>query len=154
MNRIVTQQPTLDTSAYAAGDACGGLLTFNLGRDGTDKTVLLRKAELLDDAATPDEAEVVLHLFTESSVAGTDQAAFSVSQDEYLAGYYLGSITFTTYAATVVGDNSGAKICIQDDLNMLIPLNGGKVYGQLSCTGTPTFAADQLIVALHFGEYA
>lgn len=154
--KIVYQTPTLDTDAYTAGDACGGLLTFDLGRAFSTDTVLLQRAELLDDAASPDSADVDLHLFTDPAMAVADDAAFTVSQADYLAGKYLGKINFATadYAATAVGTNASAVLAVKDELARLIPLTNGKVYGQLVCNATPTFAATQLHTLLHFAEYA
>jgi hypothetical protein len=150
---IVGQTPTLDTNAYSAGDACGGLLTFDLGKVGA-RTVLLKRAELLDDASSPDSADMDLHLFTDATMVVADDAAFTVSAANFLAGKYLGKINFATYAATVVGTEANAVLAIQNNIDRLIPLQQGKVYGQLVCTATPTFAAAQLTVLLHFAEYA
>ena len=152
--KIISQTPTLDTSIYAAGDACGGLLTFDLGLGF--KTALIKKAELLDDVVSPDSADMELHLFTDPTMVVADQAAFAVSRANYIAGKYVGKISFASadYAATPIGTNAGAVLNIQDDLNMLVPLTSGKIYGQLVCTATPTFAATQLFPTLHFAEYA
>lgn len=154
--KILGLKPTLDTNAYGAGDAVGGLLTFDFGRTGLH-TIVLKKAEILDDLASPDSADLVLHLFTDPAMAKTDNAAFTVSNADVLAGKYIGSVTFAAadYAATALGDQANAVLAVKDSLNMLIPLtNGGKIYGQLQAVGTPTFAATQLVVRGHFAEYA
>lgn len=151
--KILSATPTLDTNAYSAGDAAGGMLTFDFGRTGFN-TVLLKRAELLDDAAAPDSADMSLHLFTDPTLAVADQAAFSVTQDEYNDGMYLGAIDFTSYAATPAGTNAAAVVAIRDAIDRLLPVTNGKIYGQLVCNGTPTFAATQLHVLLHFAEYA
>lgn len=150
---ILGQTPTLDTDAYSAGDAVGGLLTFNAGAIGS-RTMILKRAELMDDAASPDSADMDLHLFSLSSMAVADDAAFSVSAANFLAGNYLGKINFSSYSATVVGTNAAGVLSIQDNLDRLIPFQRGRVYGQLVCNGTPTFLATQLTVLLHFAEYA
>ena len=154
--KIISQSPVLDTSAYSAGDACGGLLTFDVGRGSGIDTTLLKRAELLDDDASPDSAALDLHLFADASLVGVDQATFAVSQANYLAGKYLGKISFASasYGATPVGTNAAATLCVVDDVNRLLPLWNGRVYGQLVATATPTFAASQLKVLLHFAEYA
>lgn len=146
--KVVGQQPTLDTSAYAAEDAAGGLLTFNFGHLGS-KSLLLKRAELLDDKSTPTEADVTLHLFTDPAMVCTDQGAFTVTQANFLAGKYLGNINFASYVATPAGTNTGAKVAIQNNIDRILPLNHGTVYGQLVTNGSPTFTASQLIVLLH-----
>lgn len=151
---VLSQNPTIDIDAYTAGDAVGGLLTFDLGGYGA-RTINLHRAEILEDAASPVEGELELHLFTDSDIAVADDAAFSLTNTEYASGKYLGHITFSSYVATRAGGNAGAKVSIQDGLNRLLPLLKGKIYGQLVCTGTPNYNADDdLTVLMHFAEYA
>ena len=87
-------------------------------------------------------------------MAKVDQAPFTVSQADYEAGKFLGTINFASYAATDVGTNAGAVLAIQNNLDRVLPLVKGKIYGQLSVNaGTPTYAtADQLIALLHFAH--
>lgn len=152
--KIVAQQPTLDTSAYAAGDCVGGLLTFDLGKVGA-RTVHIANAYILDDNSSPDSADLDLHLFAVSSMVGTDQSPFVVTQANFLAGNWLGKINFPTanYAATPIGTNAAALLATVA-ANLRVPLRNGKLYGQLVATATPTFAASQLIIALAIEEYA
>lgn len=146
--RVIVQQPVLTLDAYSAGDAVGGLLTFDF--DYGSAPVLLKRAEILDDNSSPAEAALMLELFTDPNMAGVDATTFSISQADYLAGKYIGPITFPTYIDTVAGDNPEAQISIQDSLDQVIPLINGKIYGQLVCVATPTFdAADELLVGLH-----
>lgn len=151
--QVIYQQPTLSTSAHSAGDCVGGLLTFDYGKVG-QRTTVVKRAEILDDASSPDSAALELHLFSDSSFAGTTNEAFSLTQDEYESGDYFGFISFSSYSATYVGTNAAAVISIQDNIDKLVNLRQGKLYGQLVCTGTPTFAADQLVVLVHLAEYA
>lgn len=157
MGKLITAQPTLDTDAYTAGDCLGGLLTFATPWTAGKRTLLLKDAFILDDAATPDEADVTLFLFADSDLAGTDDAAFAISQNQFTGGDLLipDGINFTSYSDTPIGTNAGAKLAIKTGLDRLIQTDGkGNVYGQLVANGTPTFAADQLIIALILGEYS
>jgi hypothetical protein len=154
--KIIAATPVLDTNIFAAGDALGGLLTFDLGRGSNIKTTMLKRAELLDDHASPVSADIDLHLFTDPAFVGTEQAAYSLTKAQYKSGNYLGPINFVTYAATVAGTNAGALVAIRDALDRILPVGPkGKIYGQLVVrAGTPTFAAAQLDVLLHFADYA
>ena len=152
--KLLSAIPTLDTDAYTAGDACGELLTFDVG---PSRTCVIKKAEVLDDGASPVSAAMVLHIFNDGALAVADDAAFSVTQANFTAGKYIGSIAIgsSDYADTPLGDNASAKLASIADVDMFVPTVQGKFYGQLVCTGTPTFAAaDELAVLLHVAEYA
>lgn len=94
-----TQQPTIDTNAFAAGDALGGLLTFPMPfRQGLIKTV-----QIIDDHL--QNAKIDLLLFGgEAPTAGTNNAAYSLATADlnkllcvvtFEAADYKG---FTTYS--------------------------------------------------------
>lgn len=150
--KFAVQEPTLTTSPYTAGDGCGGLMTFDFGSRGS-RTMSIDRAEILDTGATPDEAEMNLHLFTDPDFVVADADAFAISKSEWKQSekVYVGKINFATYAD---GPVSGSKVATVTNVDMRIPLINGKIYGQLECVGTPTFEADQLAVKLHGEEYA
>lgn len=152
--KIVGQTPTIDTAIYASRDAVGGLLTFDLGAGYGCKEVKLKRVDLLDDAGTPASADINLNLFTDSTMAKVDQAAFTVTRADFVAGKYLGSVNLATYVATDVGTNAAALMAIQNNLDRIVPLQHGKLYGQLSLNaGTPTFsAASQLSIVLTLSD--
>lgn len=154
----VVVQPTITAGAYAAGDAVGGVLTFDCsGLDGARaKTGVIKEAFILDDDAAPDSAALTLHLFTDSAMAVADNAAFSVSNTDLLAGKYLGSITLgASYAATRLGSEANALLANTTGLETFVKLDTDlKFYGQLVTEATPTFnATDQLIVGATVVEY-
>lgn len=152
MGRIITQTPTVDTDAYTAGDAVGGLLTFNIGATRTSEAIL--QAELLDNNGTPVEAAMSLYLFTDPSMVIADDDPFTITLADYQLGKVLSKIDFVDYEDFPVG-GATKKRSLQADLKNIVFPTGGLIYGQLVCDGTPTFAgANSLTVALHMGEYA
>lgn len=149
---FITAIPTIDGAAHTSGDAMGGMMTFDLGSRGS-KTFVLEGVEILDDASSPDSANLTLHLFTDPDMAKTDNAAFTVSQADYAAGKLLASIDMSSYAATPVGTNTAAVLAATHGLNRFITTLSGKIYGQLVDNGGYTIADGQLVVGLHIGEY-
>lgn len=152
--KIVNQTPTLDTSAYTAGDAVGTLLTFDIGIGF--KTAVLKSLEILDDNASPDSADLDIHFFTDSSLVGVDNSAYAVTQANFTNGEYIGkvSVVAADYVATAIGTNAAAVLARKDNVDLFVPLANGVVYAQLVAVGAPTFAATQLHVRAHFAEYA
>ena len=150
--KVISVQPTITAGAYSAGDAVGGVMTFTCPGSNT---VLLKDLYLLDDDSSPDEADLDLYIFTDSDIAVADNAAFTISQAEFLAGSFIGRVNFSTYIATPIGGEANATICEKIDQNILIPVSNGKFYGQLIANGTPTFnAIDQLVLSALIAEYA
>ena len=166
---ILSQKPTIKVGAYAAAKAVGGLLTFKFPRKGAGRrTVLLKEARILDNNGTPAEADLDLHLFGNPLMAVADDAAFrpaltwvesavesSLTGDSAIKeSLYYGKINFATYVESDLA-TAGSKIARVAAADLLLPVVGGAVYGQLQANGTPTYAAaDQLIVIAHFAEYA
>jgi hypothetical protein len=154
--KVIAQTPTITAGAYAAGDAIGGLLTFDIGDGSSIKTALLKYLTLVDNAASPVSADVDLHLFTDSTMAVADNAPLTFSTANVAAGKYLGKINFVAadYALVEMA-TSGAKACTYNTVDRLLPVTNGKIYGQLQANATPTYGSTtQLILVTHFADYA
>lgn len=150
--KILSQQPTISTSAYTAGDAVGGLLTFDFGN--VSGTFVIKDAFLLEDEATPQAAGMELHLFSDPALVGTDQSAYTKTQAQREAGEYFGKLEFSSYAAARFRDNAGAQESVLTGQEMFVNIPDGKLYGQLVTTGTPTYAtAADLVAGIHAVEY-
>jgi hypothetical protein len=153
--KLISQTPTITAGAYSAGDAVGGLLTFDL-KFPSIKTALIRRVEIMDDSPTPNDANLHLHLFTDPTIAVADNAALTIPKTAWLNGQYFGYIDFAANAwvSTIIQADAAAEINIVTP-NLLVPPANGKIYGQLQAVATPTFdATDDLTVLMWIGEYA
>lgn len=142
---IKSQTPTVTAGAYHAKDAVGGLLTFaNAARVAAGSGVI-HAVTIIDNAA--QSAELVLVLFDRTFTASADNAAFDPSDADLANCIGVIKITSTDYQA--LADNAVA--CVKGiGLPYELPAAGTSLFGQLMCTGTPTYvAATDLTVKLH-----
>lgn len=125
--------PTITAGAYTAKDAVGGRLEFANAVRAEIRTGIVLKVVIVDKAA--QNAELVLFLFDRPFTATADNAAFDPT-DADLANC-VGVITINAFNYVSANDNSVAtKECVLD-----FSLTGTTLYGQLMCTGTPTYAS-------------
>lgn len=131
---VIDQTPTVSSgSAYAAGDAVGGLLTFAnaaLYSGGSGFISAVRIDDLGQQMATLE-----LVLFDQSFTASSDNAAFAPS-DADLANAVadLPIYSWYNFSTNAVGMAS----------NLWIPFTcsgGTSLYGQLLTRGTPTYTS-------------
>lgn len=143
--RRVTITPTVDTSAYAAGDLVGGKLTFGDALFGIEGASGLLQTAQLTDAGQQDAAlDLLLFEADPASTSFTDNAAFGVDAADRTK--ICARITLATYLA--LDDVSVARAD-----NLALPIMGisnSTLYGALVSQGTPTYAADDLTLALTF----
>lgn len=140
-----TATPTISTSAYTAGDAVGGLLTFSNVARASGGTAYIESAVLLDkdkEAAAAYE----LWLFDRTFTATTDNAAFDPS-DADLANL-LGVLKFASTDGTLTSTTATVYTWPQTTAMNPFPLvlNGTDLFGQLVTRGTPTFTTTADIV--------
>lgn len=139
--KIISQTPTISTGAYTAKDAVGGKLTFAVEGRGSG---VIHTVTVVDDAA--QSAELVLVLFNQSFTATADNAAFDPSDADLENCIGKVKILATDYQA--LNDNAVASV-----LAVGLPYQtkaGLSLYGQLMCTGTPTYASTgDLTIKLH-----
>ena len=101
----VAATPTISTSGYAAGDQVGGLLTFTSAALATGRAGQVLQAVLTSRTPTATNA-LELWLFAASpTLAGSDNAAFDLTDANLEAGLLVGIITFTgtDYVTTASG---------------------------------------------------
>jgi hypothetical protein len=126
--------PTIDTSAYAAGDAVGGLLTFSNAARFSGGGVRLKKVLLVDK--DQEMAPYDLVLFKVTFTATADQAAFDPSDADLANIAAVVRIEPGSYANFT--DNA---VGASRDLDIPILLDGTSLFGQLVTRGTPTYSA-------------
>ncbi len=137
-----TVAPTIATSAYTAGDVVGGLLTFDIS--GMPEGGLITRALLVDD--DNEKYELTLYLFNAAptTIADADPFAPAIADLKKL----VTKITFAVADYVTVNSNAYA---LKEDLNDVVPVTTGRLYGYLVCTSTPTYtAASDLWIALDF----
>jgi len=139
---LISQTPTISTSAYTAKDAVGGKLTFASAArwSGAGGLIVGLSIDDLDQERAPLE----LVLFNQDFTASSDNAVFDPS-DADLANL-IAVIPLTQYFD--FNDNAAGYVG-----NLAIPyacVGGTSLYGQLVTRGTPTYTAtSDLVVKLH-----
>jgi hypothetical protein len=131
-NRI-SLSPTVSTSAYTAGDAVGGLLTFSSAARASGDGGVIKDVLIIDDAG--QDAEMELWLFNSTFTAMSDNAAWAPSEADLRK---LVAIISTSGGAWFgAGTPSVARV----ECNQRYDLTATSMFGQLVTRGTPTFAA-------------
>ena len=130
-----TETPTITAGAYSAGDAVGGLLTFDIIQNHNIGGII--KSVVITDKAK-QSVEFDLVLFNQTFTPTADNAAFDVSDADLLNCVGVANIPTTAYMDFV--DNSVAIVG-----NLFVSAksadDNGKLYGQLITRGTPTYAS-------------
>lgn len=130
--RVSTVTPTISTSAYATGDAVGGLLTFASVVESANSAATLDSIVVIDkdqELATFD-----LVLFDQTFTATADNAVFAPS-DADLANC-IGVVRVSDYA-----NFSTNSVATRTNVGLGIKLTGTSLFGQLVVRGTPTYTA-------------
>ena len=137
-----TQTPTITAGAYSAKDAVGGLLTFANAARVSGGTIRIESVVVTD--LSIQAADLVLALFDRTFTATADNDAFDPS-DADLANC-LGYIRINNSDYATFADNCVATL---KGVGLSVKLNGTSLFGQLMCTGTPTYASTgDLVVKL------
>jgi len=130
----IAQTPTITAGAYSAKDAVGGLLTFaNAARVSGGKSVL-NSVVIID--YDDEEAGLELWLFDQTFSATADNAAWDPS-DADLANC-VGVVPISAADYYSAADNGVATV---PGVGLEFKLAGTSLFGQLKCTGTPTYTA-------------
>jgi len=130
----VTQTPTITAGAYSAKDAVGGLLTFASAARVSGGKITIQSVTVTDLAA--QSATLVLVLFDQTFTATADNAAFDPS-DADLANC-VGIIPIYSSDYQAFADNGVATV---RNIGLTVTLAVTSLFGQLMCTGTPTYAS-------------
>lgn len=140
------QKPTITAGAYSAGDAVGGLLTFDLSLNNFNEATIFT-ASLVD--LGKQSVTINLILFTQTFAATANNAPFDPVDADM--DNYLGSIQFAAGNYTAFNDSSACSVlAIGLAYYSTDPL--GRIYGQLHLPvgSAPTYTSTQdLIVTLY-----
>jgi len=127
--------PTVTAGAYVAKEAVGGRLEFANAVRVAAGSGTIHAVTIIDNAS--QSAELVLVLFNQAFTATNDNAAFDPSDADLLN--CIGKIVVAATDYNAFADNAVAcKMGIGLPFELA---SGTTLYGQLMCTGTPTYAA-------------
>jgi hypothetical protein len=128
MSRLVQSSVTrpADTTAYAAGDVVGGLLTFGAGQAHG----IVETAVLVGTAAEATKPELDLFFFSEPPTVAADNAAF-VPTDDQMINTCLGVITFLAADFHVGSANGVAHNVLHQNPSVSFLAPSGLFYGVL-----------------------
>lgn len=140
---VVAVTPTITGGAYSAKDAVGGLLTFANAARVSGGSGVVHAVTIIDNDS--EAAELVLVLFDQTFTATADNAPFDPS-DADLANC-IGKITISSTDYQAFNDNAVAQV---RNVGLPFKLTGTSLFGQLMCTGGPTYTAvSDLTIKLH-----
>lgn len=137
--------PTISTTAYAAKDNVGGLMTFSNAVRASGGSARLEAVQVVDKDQERTSMDLVL--FDRTITAPTDNAAFDPSDTEL--GYCVGVVPIYGGDYHDFNDNAVANKMV--GLEFL--LNGTDLFGVLVARATPTFTAtSDLVVTLTIAQ--
>jgi hypothetical protein len=132
--QVFSQTPSVSAaSAYTAGDAVGGKLTFS----GVPVTGKIQGITFIDLDEEGPEFDVVF--FGADFTATADNAAFDIT-----AGEEANLIGTVNIASADFKDLGGLKVATKAGVNLpyqLASSTGSRIYAQLVTRGTPTYTA-------------
>lgn len=117
------QTPTVSTTAYAAKDAVGGLMTFANAARSSGGTCRLEAVQVVDKSQQQGPMDLIL--FDRSITAPTDNAAFDPTDAELLN--VVGVVPFGAGHYADLNDNSVAHV----PAGIPMVLNGTDLFGVL-----------------------
>jgi len=124
--------PTISTSAYAAKDAVGGLLTFSNAARASGGSVLIAAVQVVD--RDQERANLELALFDRSITAPTDNAVFDPTDTELT--YCVGVLPLYGGDYYDFNDNS---LLHYNNVGIPAVLNGTDLFGVLIARGANTY---------------
>ena len=137
MNKIIeiTEVLSNNAGAYDAGDAIGTLIEFENAASVYKGYGVIRKLTVID--LSKQSAVLDLHLFNQTFTPTADDAVFDPSDADM--AHSLGAIHVA--AADWDNCNDSGVATVECYFPFVLVADGSSLFGQLSCVGTPTFAA-------------
>lgn len=138
--------PVISTTAYAAKDAVGGLLTFANAVRSSGGSCRIEAAQVVDKGQ--QQADLELLLFDRSITAPTDNAAFDPTDAEL--NYCVGMVPLAGGLWSDLNDNSVGTV---NNVGLSCVLNGTDLYGVIVSRSTPTYTStSDLVVTLTIAQ--
>lgn len=142
---VVSITPTLDTSAYTAGDVLFATTSFTGAVRMNDGRSLLQSLVVIDK--DDQKPAFDLHFFSSNVTSGAFNGAPSISDSD--AGNYLGSVSI---AASDYKDLGGVSVATIKNIGLLLEAASGatNVYAFAVVSTTPTHTASGLVFRLGY----
>lgn len=133
---VISQTPAISAAAiYAAKEAVGGKLTFANAARVAAGSGIINSVVIIDNDG--ESAELVLALYQADFVASADNAPFDPTDADNLN--LIGHVKILAADYQTFTDNGVATV---SGINLPFKLPAGtSIYGQLMCTGAPTYTA-------------
>lgn len=150
-SRVVRFQPVLDTSVYAANDRMGSLVEIpNFVDESSGATTVT--SVTVADASTNGAQFRILFFRDQPTIASADNAALDIA-DAIQQNTFVGHIPVVT--ADYINLSSGRLATVRN-VGLVIPSaspsqtnpTGRSVWVLLQSNGTPTYAANDLVITL------
>lgn len=134
--------PTIDTSAYAAGDQLGSLMTLSTGIADDAKNMTLLSVAIVDKAK--QDAAIDILLFDESpTVSSSDNAALDISDAEMVDK----CCGFVEVADSKYSDLNANSVAFVGNIGLNCKyVTDGTLYAIMNCQGTPTYTSTSDLV--------
>lgn len=133
----VTSAPTISTSAYAAGDNIGGLISLASAVRVSGGSGVINTVVVADKALQNSALDVVFFAANPTNTTFTDNAALTVHDTDLLT--IVGHISVAASDYTSFADNS---VATSKNNGLAFKLTSGTtLYAAIVCRGTPTYAA-------------
>lgn len=155
--KVIRLNPTLETSEYAAGDVLFDPIEIPLAVATRGGASILKNMFLIDKEVQSQDIE--FYFFENSTSLGTVNATANVSNDNFVAGNFLGmymidsdqtdSTTIDNVHVNQVHTFDGTTSIFEPMILQAAP-NSRSVYVTATCLGgTATYAADSLQLVVH-----
>jgi len=142
----ITQTPTITAGAYSAKDAVGGLLTFANAVRVSGGSAVLNTVIIKDN--DDEKAGLELWLFNADPTVVADNAAMDFTDANMLK--CVGIVPISTSDYYSLADNGAA--CVRG-IGLQFQCAVTSLFGQLKCTGTPTYTATSDLSVIIAVEY-
>lgn len=138
--------PTVTAGAYSAKDAVGGEMTFANAVRVSGGSAVLNSVTIIDKSQAA--AGLELWLFSATITEADDNAAFDISDAELAT--CVGVVPIATADYFQIADNEVA--CVRG-VGLQFACAATSLFGQLKCTGTPTYASTSDLTVVLGIEY-
>jgi hypothetical protein len=142
----ISQTPTITAGAYSAKDCVGGLLTFANATRVTGGSAVLNTVLIIDN--DDEKAGLELWLFNANPTVAADNAAMTFSDANMLK--FIGMVPIPTADYGSLANNGAATV---RGVGLEFASASTSIYGQLKCTGTPTYTATSDLTVVLAIEY-
>lgn len=146
--KTITLQPTISTTAYAAGQVLGGVMTLT----GALRTAILSGTwmgiQVVEKSTQKSPMDIVLFTQSPTGANFTDHAAavWTLDYDKIIGINNIVAANYSTLATS-------CGVCLGNLNKRVLSTSSGNLYAVAICNGTPTYAsASHLLFTFYFEQ--